>query len=120
MSTNQDLEKLTISIEKQINALLQAKRDGKISDDDLASVWPSLESSILNLSTIKKEVDKIIKATLELNDECQYGNRIYYYKPIESRVFDSNKAKKKLEELEYSVDDFYTIRISNRLKFDIK
>ena len=78
-----------------------------------------------SLETIAKLAEKLAESTkkpvreaLEFNTEITSGNKKFYYKVSESKVFDQLKAKATLESLEYSLVDFEKIQTRKSLVWE--
>lgn len=109
-----------INIENQINAVFRMRQDGKITDNEFVEVYNSLQRSQKLLAKMIKEFEKNIKQGLELTDRITVNNYEFYFKTVQKKVFDNSKAKKTLENLNYSLEDFYTIQKSKTLVNDLK
>lgn len=105
-------------LENLANAVFRLERDGNLSPEDLASIQDSLKRSIKMLEVVTGNFEKGIKNGLELNETINLGGFSYYYKVSESTVFDADKAKNTLKDLDYSLEDFTKVQVRKSLKAD--
>lgn len=110
-----EFQKQCLQAENLVNALFRVARDNP--EALTADCLESLETISKLAEKLAEEIRKPAKEALEFNLEYISGNKKFYYKKTESRVFDAEKAKSTLESLEYSLQDFEKVQTRKTLLF---
>lgn len=116
MNTIQAVQQL----EALANGLANLTKEGKLSDNELEQINDSIKRTIKQAKVVSDAFEKPLKKALEFQTEIIIGSRKYYFKKTQSKVLDTKKVKDTLKELNYSLDDFYTLQTRKSLVWDIE
>lgn len=115
----QNLENKAILLENMASVFFRMLKDGKLSTNELAAITEPLKRSVAQLNKVIKEFEGNIKEQLEYTESITYGNKKYFLKRVDSKVFDTKKAQDKLKELGYHLGDFTKIQPRKSIDYEL-
>lgn len=115
-----ELEKQARTAENIVNTLFRLSEEGKLTEEQYLEIIDTLERIKKMSEKVIKNFENPLKEALELSSEVEVGGRVYSYKISTPFVFDAKKAKDKLYELNYSIEDFMSYQQRRSLVWEVK